>query len=126
MQGSLAGAAGQGSGAIFPPADLGTNGEKSRYSPETKSITNQGPELSVILKPEGLRQKYMRLEKESRQQMGEEDAISRQRAIVDIRLENERRARTLVTMNVRASSVMIAAMADEQVRVNLTPKQSTQ
>lgn len=126
VQGSFDGTAGQGSGAILPASDLGANGGESRYGPENKSSINQGPELSTILRAEGLRQKFMRLEKYSTQRMGEEDERSKQRAMVDIRLEKERRARELAAMSVRASSMVIAAMADEKVTAGRTSKQFTQ
>lgn len=113
MQGVSAGAALQGA-----EEELSAS-ENSESGHETACSQSHGPELAVMLKPEGAQQKKTRLEKESREHMSEEDESARKMQRVAVQLENEKVARERASMNARARLALIAAVTTEQVTSDL-------
>lgn len=104
-----------------------SSSDNTESSHETARSQSHGPELAVMLKPEGAQQKNTRLEKESREHMSGEDEISKKMLRAAVQLEHEKVARERASMDARARSALIAAVATEQVTSDLgsIPKQST-
>lgn len=92
--------------------ETGTANNNYTASPHmNERAVEQGAGLSVTLRPEGVGQMRVRLEKEARDEMRLEDDRSKKMATVDLRLEREARVRKRAAEEAQASSRLAADVA---------------